>query len=95
MEQGGRRRASFEEREIHSIGGQIRRVNFGPYHTLVVIRMFDEENCICLPPKARLAELGSNTDLLVRWSIIEIGAWPHRTDEQSVWADTVAMVDSD
>lgn len=87
--------AAFEERENLSIGGQIRRVNFGPDHTLVVIRMFDEENCIYLPPKARLAELGFNADLLVPWSIIEIGAWPHRTDKQSVWAETLGIVDPD
>lgn len=85
--------AAFEERENLTIGGQIRRVIFGPDHTLVVIRMLDEENCIYLPTKARLDELGFKTDLLAPWSIIEIGAWPHRTDKQSVWADTLGIAE--
>lgn len=45
---------------------------------LVVIRISDEENCIYIPTKAKLAELGFNTDLLVPWSLIDLGAWPHR-----------------
>jgi len=87
--------AAFEERENLTMGGQIRRVNFGPDHTLVVIRMFEEENCIYLPTRARLTEMGFGTDLLAPWSIIEINAWPHRTDKQSVWADTLGLAAAD
>ncbi len=87
--------AAFEERRNLTMGGQIRRVNFGPDHTLVVIRMFDEENCIYLPAKARLAELGFNAELLAPWAIIEINAWPHRTDKQSVWADSLGIAEAD
>jgi len=86
---------AFEERENLMMGGEIRRVAFAADHTLVVIRMSDEENCIFLPPRARLAELGFNPDQLEPWAIIEIGAWPHRDDRQSVWADTLKIVDAE
>ena len=86
---------AFEERKNLSMGGQIRRVTFAADHTLVVIRMFDEENCVFLPSRARLTELGFNADQLEPWAIIEIGAWPHRDDSQAVWADTLKIVDAD
>lgn len=87
--------AAFEERENASMGGQIRRVEFAADHTLIVIRVFDEENCIFLPSKARLIELGFNPDQLQPWAIIEIAAWPHRSDKQAVWAASLRMVESD
>jgi hypothetical protein len=40
------------------MGGQIRRVKFEADHTMVAVRMFDEEACIFLPSRARLKELG-------------------------------------
>ena len=86
---------AFEERDNLSIGGQIRRVDFGPDHTKVVIRMFDEENCIFLPARARLAELGFNPDLIEPWAIIEIEAWPHRDDKQAAWAARVTIRDEE
>ena len=86
---------AFEERDNLSMGGQIRRVDFGPDHTKVVIRMFDEENCIFLPSRARLTELGFNPDWIEPWAIIEIEAWPHRDDKQAVWAARVTIRDEE
>lgn len=78
---------SFDSDRDMQMGGQIRRVAFEADHTMVVIRMFDEEACIFMPSKAKLSELGLNTDLLQAWALIEIDAWPHRTDKQRVWAE--------
>jgi len=86
---------AFEERDNLSMGGQIRRVSFAADHTLVVIRMFDEENCVFLPSRARLGELGFNADTLEPYAIIELGAWPHRSDKQAVWAETLKVVEAD
>ena len=85
----------FEERENMSMGGQIRRVDFAADHTRVVIRMFDEENCVFLPSRARLTELGFNPDWIEPWAIIEIDAWPHRDDKQAVWAARVKILDDE
>lgn len=87
--------AAFEERENLSMGGQIRRVDFAPDHTRVVIRLLDEEACIFLPARARLAELGFKVDRLVPWTLIEIDAWPHRNDKQAAWGDTLGIADDD
>ena len=78
---------SFVEESNTSMGGMIRSVAFNADHTMVVIRMFDQENCIFMPTRAKLTELGLNTDLLVPRAIIEIQAWPHRADKQRVWAE--------
>lgn len=85
----------FEERDNLQMGGQIRRVAFAADHTLVVIRMLDEENCIFLPSRARLGELGFKADLLEPYAVIEIEAWPHRTDKQAAWAASLRLVEVD
>lgn len=87
--------ASFEETDNSTMGGQIRRVKFADDHTMVAIRMFDEEACIFLPSRARLKELGFNADLLQPWVIIEIGAWPHKSDKQRVWAESLRIQSED
>lgn len=86
---------AFEERDNLQMGGQIRRVDFAADHTKVVIRMLDEENCIFLPSKARLTELGFDSDWLQPYAIIEIAAWPHRQDKQAVWAENITVLDDE
>ncbi len=86
---------AFEERGNLSMGGQIRRVDCAADHTKVVIRMFDEENCIFLPSRARLTELGFNPDWIEPWAIIEIEAWPHLADKQAFWAARVTIRDEE
>jgi hypothetical protein len=86
---------AFEERGNLSMGGQIRRVDFAPDHTKVVIRLLDEEACIFLPARARLAELGFKVDRLVPWTLIEIDAWPHRDDKQAAWGDGLGIAEDD
>ena len=86
---------AFEERDNLSMGGQIRRVDFAADHTKVVIRMFDEENCLFLPSRAKLTERGFNPDWIEPWAIIEIEAWPHRDDKQAAWAARVTIRDEE
>lgn len=87
--------AAFDDGSEMSMGGQIRRVAFNADHTLVVIRMFYEENCIFLPARTKLVELGMNPDVLEPWAIIEITAWPHQTDKQRVWAEALKVLEED
>ena len=67
-----------------NVGGQIRRVEFKPDHTLVVIRVVDEENCLILPPRDWLVQHNSPPDKFVAWAMIEIDGSPHRSDKQRV-----------
>jgi hypothetical protein len=78
-----------------SIGGQIRRVDFKPDHTLVVIRIVDEENCLILPPRDRLAKNDGHPDKLVPWALIEADGAPHRSDKQRFWADKWTVTDEE
>jgi hypothetical protein len=86
---------AFEARENLSMGGVIRRVDFASDHTRIVIRLLDEEACIFLPARARLAELGFKVDRLVPWTLIEIDAWPHREDKQAAWGDGLGIAEED
>jgi hypothetical protein len=76
-----------------NVGGQIRRVDFKPDHTLVVIRIVDEENCLILPSRDRLAAHEGHPDKLVPWALIEIDGAPHRSDKQRFWADKWTVTD--
>jgi len=78
-----------------SVGGQIRRVDFKADHTLVVIRIVDEENCLILPPRDRLAQKGGNAEKLVPWALIEAQGVPHRSDKQRFWADKWTVTDEE
>ena len=83
---------AFNANSNTSMGGQIRRVAFNADHTLVVIRMFDEENCIFLPARAKLTELGLDVAQLEPFAIIEFAAWPHKTDKQRAWAESLKVL---
>jgi hypothetical protein len=72
------------DRDI-SLGGPIRRVEFKPDHTLVVIRVLDEEDCAILPNREGLAKLGIDPGALVPYAIVEMSGSPHKTDKQRAW----------
>ncbi len=86
---------AFEMRDNLTMGGQIRRIEFAADHTMLVIRMLDEENCIFLPSRARLTELGFDPDWLRNWAIVELAAWPHRADKQRFWAANLKVQDEE
>ena len=83
---------SYDRSVSGEIGGQIRRVEFKPDHTLVVIRVVDEENCLILPARNLLAQHG-DPDKLVAWALIEAGGAPHHSDKQRLWADKWTVTD--
>ena len=48
--------AAYNGNSNSNVGGLIRRVEFKPDHTLVMVRIVDEENCLILPPREWLAQ---------------------------------------
>ncbi len=78
-----------------NFGGQIRRVEFKPDHTLLVIRVLDEENCAILPTKAVLIGQGMNPDVLVPYAVVEMEGSPHRTDKQRAMVTGLRVLSED
>jgi hypothetical protein len=86
--------AAYDKNHTTTMGGPIVRVDFGPDHTLIVIRVVDEENCVFLREnKDALLQHGLDPAKLVPYAIIEIEGNQHKTDKQKVLADSVNVHD--
>jgi ketosteroid isomerase-like protein len=83
---------SFEPLEAYdtntqtSLGGSIVRTEFKDDHTLVVVRLMDEEELVYLPSRQELIDVGFDPDLLVPHATVEVEGHPHRSDKFKVWA---------
>ncbi len=87
---------AYDTDKTVSMGGPIVRVDFQPDHTMVVIRVVDEENCVFLRAnKEELLKHGLSPDKLVPYVIVEIEGSPHRTDKQKVLADRLNVQPED
>lgn len=84
--------ASFEPLEAYdtdvstNLGGRIVRAEFNDDHTLVVVRLMDEEEFVYLPPRQELIDVGFDPDLLVPHATVEVEGHPHRSNKFKVWA---------
>ena len=88
--------AAYDTDRTVSMGGPIVRVDFQPDHTMVVIRVVDEENCAFLRAnKEELLKHGLSPDKLVPYAIVEIEGSPHRTDKQKVLVDKLNVQSED
>ena len=88
--------AAFDDNKTTSMGGPIVRVDFAPDHTLIVIRVVDEENCVFLPDnKDALLKHGVDPAKLVPYTVVEFEGHPHKTDKQKVMAGSVTVHDED
>ncbi|MBS0639109.1 MAG: hypothetical protein JSS43_04505 [Proteobacteria bacterium] len=83
---------AYDQDRNLSFGGPIRRVDFKPDHTLLVIRVLDEENCAILPRRAELGKLGIKADALVPDTIVEMGGIPHKTDKQRAMVSSLRIL---
>ena len=88
--------AAYDTGKTVSMGGPIVRVDFQPDHTMVVIRVVDEENCAFLQDnKAALLKRGLDPTRLVPYAIVEIEGTPHKTDKQKVLVDSLNVQPED
>jgi hypothetical protein len=84
---------AYDQDRDTSMGGPIVRVDFNADHTLVVVRVVDEETCAFLPDRATLEKAKFDVAKLVPDAIVEIEGFPHKTDKQKVWVDQLKMHD--
>lgn len=84
--------AAYDTDKTVSMGGRIVRVDFEPDHTLVVIRVVDEDNCAFLRDgKDGLLKHGLAPDKLVPFAVVEIDGSPHRKDKLKVLVDSLTV----
>ncbi len=83
---------AYDQDKDVSIGGPLSRVAFNEDHTLLIVRVLDEESCAFLPSRAKLEKEGFNANLLERYAIVEIEGFPHKSDKQKVWVDNLRIV---
>jgi hypothetical protein len=69
-----------------SLGGRIRGLRFADDHTLIVVRVLDEDQLAYLPPATKLREAGFNPDSLRLFRIVSIEGIRHPTKDYKVWA---------
>jgi hypothetical protein len=88
--------AAYDTNHSTTMGGPIVRVDFAPDHTLIVIRVVDEENCVFLRDnKDALLKRGLDLAKLVPYAIVEIEGSQHKRDKQKVLADSLNVHDDE
>lgn len=76
-----------------SMGGRVVSVKFEADHTLVAVRVTNQDVLVTLPNKEALGKTGFKTEELVPWSYVEVDGYPHKTDSLKVWGLTVKFMD--
>jgi len=83
---------AYDQDHDVSLGGPLARIVFKEDHTLLVLRVVDEENCAFLPSRDTLEKAGFDPNLLEQYAIVEIEAFPHKSDKQKLWVDDLRVV---
>jgi hypothetical protein len=87
--------SAYDDTVGTSAGGPIVRVEFKPDHTLVILRVLDEENCAFLPSKETLTKGGFDTGLLQPYTVISLGGLRHKTSKQKLWVEQLDVLEED
>jgi hypothetical protein len=69
-----------------SVAGRIVKLEFKPDHTLVMVRVMDEEIAVFLPKKEELQKAGVNFEDYAPWKMREFSGYPHKTDKLKFFA---------
>lgn len=83
--------SAYDEERSLSLGGPIARVAFAADHTLVVLRVLDEETCAFLPPRAQLVAHGFDPERLTAYAILSGEGYPHKSDKQKAWIEAFSV----
>jgi len=81
----------FDAGRTVSIGGRIAATADAPDHTLLMIRLLDEEHLVYLPPRAALAGLDPAT--IEPGAVVSVADAPHRTNPDKLRAETIRAAD--
>jgi len=83
---------NYDEESDVEFGGRIVRVAEADDHTLVVLRILDEENAVYLPSRRLLEEAGFDVDLLKPYVVVEASGYKHRRNPLKLWATGLSIV---
>lgn len=72
--------ADIDEEMEGSLGGRITRLEFKEDHTLVLVRVMDEEVAVFLPARKVLEDAGVDFAAYAPWSLREFRGFRHRSD---------------
>ena len=87
--------ANYDDNRDVSLGGVIRKVEFKPDHTLLVVRVMDEDDCAILPNREKLQQLGMDVSLLVPYATVEMEGSPHRKDKQRAYISKLRVLEDE
>jgi hypothetical protein len=82
---------AYDSDRTVSMGGRLVRVAFEADHTLLIVRLIDEEHCFYLPPQPTPQEAGFNPDRLKPWTIVEVDASPHKQDKLKALVEGIVV----
>jgi hypothetical protein len=77
--------SNYDDNRQLSPRGMIRKIDFKPDRTLLVVRIMDEDNCAILPIRAKLIELGMDVSKVVPYAAADMIGSPHRSDNQRTY----------
>lgn len=75
-----------DEEMESSLGGRITRLAFKEDHTLILVRVMDDEIAVFLPPRKVLEDAGVDFGAWAPWSQREFRGYRHRTDRLRFFA---------
>lgn len=78
--------SEYDSSSTISLSGAIDSVKFEEDHTLVVMKMFDEEDLIYLPKKAELGKFGLEAGQLVAGAFLQVQGNKHKTNKFKILA---------
>lgn len=87
-DQGAEPEGNYALDRMTSLGGRIVSVKFEKDHTLVTLRIVDEENLVFLPAKAGLEKSGVRADSLTAGRLLEVRGHPHKTNPLKILGET-------
>ena len=82
--------AAYDRARSRGAGGAIKRVEYKPDHTLVVLEAADAlEVCGILPPRAELERRKVDLTWLTPGRFFVVNGLRHQTDEQRLWVYSI------
>ncbi|MGE0746129.1 MAG: hypothetical protein AB7K86_12815 [Rhodospirillales bacterium] len=84
---------NYTENRQTSLGGRIRGVRLADDHTMIVIRVLDEDQLAYLPPAAKLREAGFEPDGLRLFRIVSVEGIRHPSKDYKVWVTGLELLD--
>jgi hypothetical protein len=83
------REAAFNMERRTSINGRVVRTRFENDHTVVIVRVLDEEIVALLPPRKELEEYKFDFDTILPWRIVNVQGHLHKSNPLKLFATSL------